>query len=74
MGQYLKAVQEPIWDNLFRQKAELFREVEQIYWGHSAELERLGSWGVGDGVGLEDKENAMFDNHWSTFLGSKQTN
>ena len=47
VGQYLKAVQEPIWDNLFRQKAELFREVEQIYWGHSAELERLGSWGVG---------------------------
>ena len=54
VGQYLKAVQEPIWDNLFRQKAELFREVEQIYWGHSAELERLGVGGLGGwGVGVE---------------------
>ena len=37
---YVKEVQKPIWVNLSQTRAELYRDVQRLYLGHSKELER----------------------------------
>lgn len=40
VGKYLREVGDPIWANLSRERTELFRDVQHLYRGGSAPLER----------------------------------
>eukprot|EP00897_Mesotaenium_endlicherianum_P008596 jgi/Mesen1/7765/ME000408S06875 len=44
VGRHMKEVGQPIWVNFVQQRAELFRDVQRLYLGHSPALER--SFGV----------------------------
>ena len=37
---YLGETQKPIWTNLSSKRTEIYREITQIYCGHSADLEK----------------------------------
>lgn len=40
ISQYLGETQKPIWINLSSNRTEVYRDITQLYCGHSADLER----------------------------------